>query len=162
MPILKAGMHIRHDAVNSTRYNSVGVVLYIDRCGNAATDHKPRIVVCWLSGGDLNRGFTAMVEYKSLWLENNVEVLAQPVTNVAVPASEYRKQFDQAAASIAKGPYLVNVVGSGGEPRKEHQSLSLAKEEARRLSKPGRKVQVLAVVATVQQKAVTTYEEEWS
>lgn len=159
---LKAGMFVRHNCNTSPRFGANGVVISSTPDSGSK---QVKYVVCWVNGGNLLPGQTSLQYYTSNWLRDNVIIIAEPVSDTPMPTafdSQKAAEMANAAQAALKGPYLVNVVGSGGEPRKEHQSLTLAKAEASRLSKRGNRVQVLAVVATVKQKAITTYEEEWA
>ncbi|AOT25382.1 hypothetical protein QLL94_gp16 [Pectobacterium phage PP2] len=157
---LEVGMLIKHDCKASARYGAQGIVVATPRTpGTGAI----RFVVAWFKGGNLDVGDTSLAAYKSNWIENNCLIVGRPVSNDGtLPAQVFREQFKQAANAVAEGPYMVSLEG-GKAPSQEHLSLTAAKIEAERLSKvqQGRTATILAVVAKVKQKTVTSLETVW-
>ncbi|AZF88079.1 hypothetical protein HOU66_gp17 [Pectobacterium phage Arno160] len=162
---LKVGMQIIHNGASSSRQGSRGIVMATP---NVPGVGEPKYVVCWYTGGRLQEGQTAMALYTSDWLPRNCVVAACPVENdYSPPVTRYlehskRQELYSAANAVSSGPYMVGLEGKG-MPSKEHASLTCAKLEAERLSKmqPGKVATVLAVVAKVKQKTVTSHETVW-
>lgn len=137
----KVGDRVWNAAPNSGLYRCTGIVIWVAPDGQRSGD--PVLAVCWhLTDDPLHPSQYSVRNYTA---------------NMAV------KMIAHMPVAEAKGRYMCVVPDSGREPKVTHCTEEEALAEAERLAAAHKLscVRVVKVVATLNRKRITTYQNEW-